>query len=242
MSGPQGLALRLEAYRRAARALNRFFARWTAPLCARCLEVTRASMPGEPGADVELVAGVFPGCCQAGVADGLWIPGAGEGGRFPPDLAGAFVRARERACPERPAPPGYTVRERPTGRVARGVGCAYLGPGGCRLGEWKAPLCLTFLCRGALDALAGVLGEGVGRGGDTDDFAGSSGVLRAVVLGEPGELTRAVDGLEARLAAWDRTLRERATDGRTLADRWLTARAPGPPAGRARPERWNARE
>ncbi len=227
MSGARHLALRLEAYRRAAGALNRFFARWTAPFCARCLDVTRTSMPGEPGADVELLEGVFPGCCQAGVADGLWIPGAGEEGRFPPELAAAFARAREGVCPERPAPPGYTVRERLTGRVARGVGCAYLGPGGCRLGEWKAPLCLTFLCRGVLDALAGELGEEVGAGGDTDDFAGSCGVFRAVVLGKPGELTRAVDELEARLAAWDRALRERATDGQALVRRWLAARAPG---------------
>ena len=227
MSGARNLGLRLEAYRRAAGALNRFFARWTAPFCARCLDVTRVSMPGEPGADVDLLAGVFPGCCQAGVADGLWIPGAGEEGRFPPELAAAFARARGRACPERPAPPGYTVRERGTGRVARGVGCAYLAPGGCRLGEWKAPLCLTFLCRGVLDALAGELGERVGAGGDTDDFAGACGVLRAVVLGEPGDLLRAVGELEERLAAWDRALRERVPDGQTLARRWLAARAPG---------------
>ncbi|RMG92289.1 MAG: hypothetical protein D6708_06725, partial [Candidatus Dadabacteria bacterium] len=69
------IALRFVLYERAGRALSEFFAQWTGAFCRRCLEVTRRVHPGDPAADVELLEGRFPGCCQAGVADGHWIPG-----------------------------------------------------------------------------------------------------------------------------------------------------------------------
>ncbi len=230
MDGEQRLAL----YRRAARALDRFCRRWTAPFCAECLEVTRLHHRGDPRADVDLVEGFFPGCCQAGVADALWVPGSGDRGRFAPDLAAAMARARAGVGVERAGePPRYAVRERQSGLQAGGVGCARLGPGGCRLGELKAPLCLCYVCEPILEALGGILGAGsLGRG--TDDFAGSQEVLRAVVTGTAADAEERVNALEERLRALDRELEARSFSGEHLLARWRQGKACG--AG-GRPER-----
>ncbi len=212
---------RVALYRRAAGALERFFARWTAPFCRRCLRVVERTHAGDPAADVELVAGRFPGCCQAGVADGLWVPGHGEAGRFPADLARAFRAARREAGLAGPGePPEYRVRERRTGRVQRGKGCRYLGARGCTLGDLKAPLCLTFVCRGILDALARACPDLDSRG-DTQDFAGAAGVLLQVVCGDRDRAEAAVAGLEARLRRMDRALAGRFGTGEALWSHWI---------------------
>lgn len=204
-------ATRLALYRRAARALNRFFSRWTAGRCAGCLELTRRHHRGDPRADVDLVSGIFPGCCHAGVADALWLPGEG---RFPEPLAEALAAARG---PVGPAgePPAYAVRERQTGRVVRGVACVWLGEGGCRLGDLKAPLCLGYLCAPVRRDLAGGGGEDL-IGTEDDDFCGAKAVVRAVVLGPVDEARRSVGALEGRLARLHRRL-ERGERGRAPA-------------------------
>jgi len=221
---------RLGLYRRAARALNRFCRRWTAPFCARCVEVTRLYHGGDPRADVEVLEGIFAGCCQAGVADGLWVPGSGEAGRLSPDLAQALGRAR--ACLARGDPPRYVVRERQSGLEATGVGCAYLGSDGCRLDDLKAPLCLCYACEPVLEALGARLGTGrLGRG--PDDFAASQEVFRAVVGGAAGEAAAAVGALESRLRTLDGELEVQVASGERLLAGWMEGTVWG---GVARPE------
>ncbi len=220
---------RLALYRRAARAMERFFGRWAGPFCRRCLSVLRAALPDEPATDVVLVDGTFPGCCQAGVADNLWVPGDGEAGRFPEPLARAILR-------ERPGPPGetgeYALRERATGRIVRGRGCRFLGPGGCTLGDLKAPLCLTFLC-GPVRRAVETASDRPLPGPDTDDFAESRAVLRAVAFAPVPEAEVAVVALEERLAHLDRALDRRFPDPEHLYRRWLPAGSGGP--GQTRP-------
>lgn len=198
--------LRLALYRRAAGALNRFCARWAAPYCADCLEVTRHHHRGDPRADVDLVEGVFPGCCQAGVADALWVPGAGGGGRFPESLKQAVLAAR---APVEPTaePRSYLVRERQSGLLARGVACAHFGESGCRLGDLKGPLCLVYLCDPLREAFARVAGEEL-VGADADDFCGARSVIAAVVLGPIEEARMVVEGLDARLVRLHALLEE----------------------------------
>ncbi|MFU8858003.1 MAG: hypothetical protein ACNA8S_13495 [Deferrisomatales bacterium] len=226
---------RLALYRRAARALNAFFAHWTAPFCVHCLAVTALHHRDDPRADVELLTGVFPGCCHAGVADALWVPGTGEEGRFPPELGRAVARERE-AVARGGEPLRYGVRERRTGVEAAGVACAQLAPDGCRLGDLKAPLCLCYACEPIREALAGVLeAGGCGAAGEllgdgADDFVGARAVLRAVVCGPRREAGTAVEALEGRLEALDRALEAQGLSGGGLLDRWRQAR-PGPPAG-----------
>jgi hypothetical protein len=168
------------------------------------MEVTRRGHEGDPRADVELLEGVFPGCCHAGVGDALWVPRFGEAGRFSPALTRAVEEARgPRQVSERPG--DYLVRERQTGRTARGVACMHLGPTGCCLGDLKAPLCLVYLCDPVRAAVARAVGwERVGP--DSDDFGGSLAALGAVVAGPIREAEERVRALEASLAELHRTM------------------------------------
>lgn len=191
---------RLRLYRRASRALGAFYARFSGRFCAECLEVTRRQHRSDPRADVELLEGTFPGCCQAGVADALWIPRRPDGGRFPRELARAMTEERGEVAAPAAEPPAYRVRETRTGLVAEGFGCIYLGEGGCRLGELKAPLCIAYACEAVRDAVAAVLGpEWVG--GDNDDFCGCLGALTACVHGDLEEAEAEILRLEERLAS-----------------------------------------
>lgn len=196
---------RLDLYRRAARALGAFFARHTFRYCADCLEVTRRHHRGDPRADVDLLEGVFPGCCHAGVGDSLWVPRSGEEGRFPPELAEAMTRARAELGPGRRAPLDYAIRERLSGRRARGVACLHMEPGGCRLGDLKGPLCVAYLCEPVREQLTAAAGPEL-VGSDTDDFCGSLEVLRVVVGGGETEALAAVEALEGRLGELSRRL------------------------------------
>ncbi|MDF1555811.1 MAG: hypothetical protein P1P84_22240, partial [Deferrisomatales bacterium] len=85
---------RLRLYRRAGEMLSVFFGRWTGVFCSRCLEVTARGHVGAAGAAVELVEGRFAGCCQAGVAETLSVPGRGGTVAFPAGLAEQLVVAR----------------------------------------------------------------------------------------------------------------------------------------------------
>jgi hypothetical protein len=211
-----GAEVRLALYRRAAACLGAFFRHFTVPFCGRCLEVTRRHHRGDPRADADLVEGVFPGCCHAGVGDALWVPRSGEEGRFPADLVEAMVRARAQLPPGPAEPLSYRVRERGTGIVARGVACAHLAERGCRLGDLKGPLCVAYLC----EAVRGAIGRAVGPellGGDTDDFCGALETLRAAVAGSEAEAQARLSELEARLATLaDRLRRWEEAGGATL--------------------------
>lgn len=210
---------RLSLYRRAGDALDRFFARWTTAFCVRCLEVTRRQHAEDPRADVEVIEGIFPGCCHAGVADAFWVPGWGNRGRFSPELIAEMIRVRQGVT--RSAPPQYVVRERVSGAVAAGIGCGYLGPSGCGLAGTKSPLCLLYACEGVRQALAAVADEKL-LGDGTDDFAGGRRTLALCAGGHLGEAAEAVASLEKRLSELERRLEASGlADGEDLYRRWI---------------------
>jgi len=187
---------RLHLYRRAAGALNSFFSTWTAPFCARCLEVTARTCPDDPRAAVEWVDGSFPGCCHAGVGETVALPGGREA--LPADLAEALATARQALAQGSEAAAPYRLRERASGRLCEGRGCRYLGPQGCRAEEFKAPLCLTYLCDGVRAALEE--SAGLGLCGDRDDnFCDAARVLGAVAEEPLAQALGRVAALETRL-------------------------------------------
>lgn len=190
--------LRLDLYRRAARALNAFCSRWVWGFCERCLEVTRDYHRNDPRADVELVAGTFPGCCHAGAGDAFYVPGLGEGGHMPQELRDSLLEARG-SCPgSRDFPLTYRIRERRTRRAAAGVACVHLSVGGCVLRDLKGPICLTYICEPVRDVLL-CWGKGDVTVENTDDLAGSGRVLGEILTGERNRAETAVAALEGRL-------------------------------------------
>lgn len=210
---------RLHLYRRAARALNDFFSTWTAPFCARCLEVTAWANPDDPRAAVEWADGRFPGCCHAGVGDTKTIPSCR--GALPAGLAAALAAGRQSRAQGQADEGFYRLRERNSGRLREGRGCRYLGPQGCRAGECKAPLCLTYLCDGVRAALEEAAGPGWCGVGE-DDFCGASRVLGAVATAPLPQAEREVAALETRLLRLSRRLQAvGASSGTDLVERWL---------------------
>jgi hypothetical protein len=210
---------RLQLYRRASRALNRFCGRWTLPFCADCIEVTARHHRGDPRADVELLEGLFPGCCHAGVGDALWAPGCGDEGRFPDDLRDEMLRARGTASEDR-EPARYKVRERSTRLLVDGIACVHLVGGACALGELKSPLCLCYVCDPVRAAIASSAGGAV-PGEDEDDFCGSRDVLQAIVGAPLADAEAAVERLERDLGELDAALEQaRARSGRTPYQLW----------------------
>ena len=212
---------RLRLYRRAGRALNTFFDRWTGPFCGRCLEVTARAHPGEAGAAMELVRGRFAGCCQAGVAEALSVPCEGGTVPFSAVLAERMLAERSALGAGADAPRGYTLRERASGRLVEGGAAGTWATAGCRLGELKAPLCLTYLCTGVRGALEAAAGPGCCGDGD-ENFCGAAEALRAVVAELPEEAERQVAALEARMGHLARRLEGAGfRSGRELLGRWL---------------------
>jgi len=214
---------RLQLYRRASRSLNRFCERWTIPFCADCIEVTARHHRGDPRADVELLEGLFPGCCHAGVGDALWAPGGGDEGRFPDDLRDEMLRARGTASQDR-EPARYKVRERSTQLLVAGVACVHLVDGACALGELKSPLCLCYVCDPVRAAIATSAGYAV-PGQDQDDFCGSRDVLQAIVGARLADAEAAVRRLERDLEELEAALEQaRARSGRTPYQLWARGR------------------
>lgn len=164
-----------------AKALNAFFARHTSAYCSDCLRFHRETAPGDAIARHNLVSGFFPGCCQEGVAEDLRILCA-DGVRLGPALAEAIMARR----PERSGrlAPEYDVLDEKTGKVHHGKGCVWLGACGCSLGEWKSPICLSYLCPPLIEALSANSGIILG-----EDMLGLSGVFKAIVEAAEGRET-----------------------------------------------------
>lgn len=169
---------------------------------------------------MELLTGLFPGCCQAGVGDALWVRGAGDDGHFSPGLTRDLVAARQTISPVPGAPATYGLREVQTGRLVQGVGCVHLGPGGCCLGDLKAPLCLGYLCDAARAALAAAAGGDL-VGEDSDDFCGAGGAIRFVVREGEAGAQAAVEHLEERLAELGARLAAADFSPHRLLTQWL---------------------
>jgi hypothetical protein len=122
-----------DMYGEAASLLNSFFSRRTAVYCRDCLQFHKNASPNDPIAGHVLVGGVFPGCCQEGVADDTRIP-FGRNLKLPEALVDEINGNR----PPRPTgnQSSYTVMNERDGRLHTGRGCVWIGEGGCTLGPW----------------------------------------------------------------------------------------------------------
>jgi len=96
---------------------------------------------------MELVEGVFPGCCQAGVSEDFRSSQDEESEYLPEALVAEIIGARDESLGRNNT--AFVIRDVVTGEIKRGAGCRWLGDGGCSLGELKSTLCLGFLCDAA---------------------------------------------------------------------------------------------
>lgn len=210
---------RLSLYRRLARALNAFFAEWTASFCRSCLDTTRLYHRGDPRADVELISGTFPGCCHAGAGDAYPLRSGAAGGTvFPSALRAAIEAGRP---PGNRSPAVYRVRERGNGRVAEGVPCIYFAASGCSLGAGKGPLCLSYLCPPVREALTEVCPREVHVDAETG-LCGAEEALRAVAVESQAVAVAQIDAVERGLVHLRECLRAAHLEGGDdLYRRWV---------------------
>lgn len=169
----------VDIYAAATGRLEVFFAAFTSEYCARCLELHREFNTDDPIARHELVSGVFPGCCQEGVAQDLRI-GAYSGERLPPWLAEELLARRP--SPSAAGPGIFRVMDKVDGSIHEGRGCSWLGPRGCSLGALKSPICVFYVCEPVRAALFSRFGQSVDEG---DDFMGFSSFLRVLARVDP---------------------------------------------------------
>jgi hypothetical protein len=199
----------VQLYARTSRALNAFFESWTARYCERCFKVCKDAYPDDEFAGMELVEGLFPGCCQAGVAEDFRIMDRGE--PLPNPFVTAIRRERKNLLEEKMvaaaldrADSKFVLRDKGSGELKNGVGCKWLSEGGCMMEVWKSPICLAFICNPIRQWLS------ISAGGDQwpldADFCGTSRVLSAIgaaSVGKREQYERAfaeVEELEACLA------------------------------------------
>ncbi|PLX42815.1 MAG: hypothetical protein C0608_01750 [Deltaproteobacteria bacterium] len=135
-------------YREVARVLNDLFDSHLSGLCAGCLEALYGAAPRRATPRMELVKGIFPGCCQAGVAEDFRISQEEDAESLPASLVEEIIAARDEALGVNDT--AFVIRDVVTGEEKQGVGCRWLGERGCSLGELKSTLCLGFLCDAAL--------------------------------------------------------------------------------------------
>lgn len=194
---------RARLYARAGAALERFFTRRTYECCARCETLWKRAYPDDPQAGWRLTAGRFPGCCQPGLADAPRLPGHPDWTELP-DGVTEQMRA-ERTRLGRPEPVRYMMRD-DEGAFREGRACPWLGDAGCKLGQWKPPLCFLYVCPPLLDRIAEASG-GLELG-DPENFCGAALALRAVAEADLDEARAAVTALEERLTILDQALGE----------------------------------
>ncbi len=192
-----------EVYIKAAVLLNGFFSTHLAESCVRCLELHREWDPECDVARHEFVSGIFPGCCQTGVADDFRIPD-GDRRMLPRGLCDYIGKMRAELVPA--GVREYVALDLRTGRKASGRGCAWLADGGCLLGGLKSPICLSYLCPPLRLGLTAP--PGMPDPVEVEDFLGFFTVLNAlgdVSAGDSASLLRAeaeVKLFETRIQAY----------------------------------------
>jgi hypothetical protein len=193
----------VELYGRAAEMLNEFFDRWTAYSCSRCFDLCVESYPDDPFSSFELAEGVFPGCCQAGVAEDFRVIGLGE--PLPSPLVetirherSVYLASLGISYPSSNAPEDFVLIHRNNAERKTGVGCKWLSSKGCTMGRWKSPICMAFMCEPVRQGLShSAAGD---RWPLESDFCGISKVFSAIGTASVGGralLDRAVDEVES---------------------------------------------
>jgi len=140
--------MRFVAYRDLSLALKPFFAEFISAYCRNCQKVT-ARLPEADAETIDIVEGVYPGCCHRGAGDIFRLEGEPcERSRLAPEIITELQKRRRVRLAQFEAATGgfYRYRRQRDGAWLSGAHCRYFAADGCGLGELKGPLCLNFIC------------------------------------------------------------------------------------------------
>jgi len=138
---------RLTAYKELVGCLNPFFSSFLGDYCRNCQKVI-GRLPEAAEESIDLLEGVYPGCCHRGAGDIFRLEGEKpERACLAPEIVVALQYERQRKMQLSGAGGGtYSFRRHRDGALVKGAHCRYFADQGCLLGDLKGPLCINFIC------------------------------------------------------------------------------------------------
>ncbi|MCK5539320.1 MAG: hypothetical protein KAI69_00205 [Deltaproteobacteria bacterium] len=139
---------RLAAYKELVSYLNPFFSIYLGDYCRNCRQVI-GRLPEAVEESIDLLEGVYPGCCHRGAGDIFRLEGEKpERAYLAPEIViGLQSERQQKLLPLSGAGGGsYSFRRHRDGALVKGAHCCYFAEQGCLLGDLKGPLCIDFIC------------------------------------------------------------------------------------------------
>ena len=138
---------RLAAYKELVGCLNPFFSMSLGDYCRNCLKVI-GRLPEAVDESIDLLEGVYPGCCHRGAGDIFRLEGERpERACLAPEIVIGLQCERQQKLLQSGAGGGsYSFRRHRDGALVKGAHCLYFAAQGCLLGDLKGPLCINFIC------------------------------------------------------------------------------------------------
>lgn len=138
---------RLAAYKELVGCLNPFFSSFLGDYCPNCRQVIER-LPEAVEESIDLLEGVYPGCCHRGAGDIFRLEGEKPERAFlaPEIVIGLQYERQQKLQPAGIGGGSYSFRRHRDGALVKGAHCLYFAGQGCILGDLKGPLCINFIC------------------------------------------------------------------------------------------------
>ena len=162
---------RLAAYKELISYLNPFFSTYLGDYCRNCRQVI-GRLPEAVEESIDLLEGVYPGCCHRGAGDIFRLEGESpERTCLAPEVVAGLQSERQQKLRQSGASGGtYGFRRLRDGALVKGAHCLYFAEHGCILGDLKGPLCINFICPPMRADLLAVCSGGDRQVGPEHDF------------------------------------------------------------------------
>ncbi|RLB68509.1 MAG: hypothetical protein DRH03_09795 [Deltaproteobacteria bacterium] len=191
---------RLVAYKEVVGCLNPFFSVYLGEYCCNCQQVI-GRLPEAVEESIDLLDGVYPGCCHRGAGDIFRLEGEScERDCLAPEIVAGLQRERLQKIEKSGSGGGsYSFRRHRDGVQVRGAHCLYFSTQGCLLGDLKGPLCINFICPPMRSDLLYVCGDDDSLVGPECDFLFIYRTLAIISYDDRDEVARELLTLRQRL-------------------------------------------
>ncbi len=193
---------RLAAYKEVVGCLNPFFFTYLGDYCRNCQQVI-GRLPEAIEESIDLLEGVYPGCCHRGAGDIFRLEGeSSERACLAPEIITELQLERKHKLEQSISSGGsYTFRRHRDGVQVKGAHCLYFSAKGCLLGDLKGPLCINFICPPMRSDLLAVCGGDHSLVGPEHDFLFIYRCLATISYDDQDEVARELSTLRQRLRA-----------------------------------------